>query len=104
MGDLLLPDQSQTANPVICICSNVSQSGVEQVAHSSMREKFLFKFLTGHEKKKNLDWMPEHSHLPETMNAKLIISTSRNENELRCKMIKVTDIMFLHPLHFFKRP
>lgn len=61
-----------------------------------MKETFLFNFLTGHEKKAKLDWIPKDSHLPKAMNVKLIMSTSRNENELRCKIIKVTDIMFLH--------
>lgn len=49
----------------------------------------------GGEKKAKLDWIPIHSHLPKTVNVKLIISTSRNENELRCRIIKVTDVMFL---------
>lgn len=64
-----------------------------------MREKFLFNFFTGKERKKKkkaeLDCIPIHSHLPKTVNVKLIISTSRNENELCCRIIKVTDIMFL---------
>lgn len=46
-------------------------------------------------KKAKLDHIPKHSHLPELVNVKVIIS-SRNENELHYKMIKVTDIMFLH--------
>lgn len=46
-------------------------------------------------KKAKLDSIPKHSHLPKTVNVKLIIF-SRNENELHCKIIKVTDIMFLH--------
>lgn len=65
-----------------------------------MKEKFLFNFFTGKERKKKgeLDYIPIHSHLPKLVNVKLIISTSRNENELRCRIIKVTDIMFLHSL------
>lgn len=47
-------------------------------------------------KKAKLDWIPKDSHLPKAMNVKLIMSTSRNENELRCEIIRVTDIMFLH--------
>lgn len=71
------------------------------MAHSSMREKSLFLtffFLLGRKgkKKAKLDWIPIHSHLPKTVNVKVIISTSRNENELRCRIIKVTDVMFLH--------
>lgn len=42
-----------------------------------------------------VDCIPEHSHLPKAVNVKLIISR-RNENELRCGITKVTDIMFLH--------
>lgn len=45
-------------------------------------------------KKVKLDDLPKHSHLPKTMNVKLIIS-SRNENELRCKIMEVTDIMYI---------
>lgn len=88
---------SAVLHPVI----NVQQNRLDQVAHSSMREKFLFNFFTGKErkkerKKKSLDCIPIHSHLPKTVNVKLIISNSRNENELRCRIIKVTDVMFLH--------
>lgn len=46
-------------------------------------------------KKVKLDCTPKHSHLPKTVNVKVIIS-SRNENEASCKIIKVTDIMLLH--------
>lgn len=60
-----------------------------------MREKFLFNFLTEHEKKQNLMIFPNTLTFQKTVNVKLIIS-SRNKNELHCKIIKVTDIMFLH--------
>lgn len=39
--------------------------------------------------------VPNTPTFQKTVNVKLIIS-SRNENELHCKIIKVTDIMFLH--------
>lgn len=45
-------------------------------------------------KKQKLDHIPKHSHLPKPVNVKLIIS-SRNENEPRCKIMEVTDIMYI---------
>lgn len=72
-----------------------------------MREKFLFNFLTGQEIKPNLTVFPNTPTFLKAMNVKLIMSTSRNEKEPRCKIIKVTDVMFPHiatwpALSFFK--
>lgn len=69
-----------------------------------MTEKFLFNFLTVREKKRKekkkprLTVLPNRPDFQKTAHVKAIIS-SRNETELRCEMIKVTDIMFLRGEH-----
>lgn len=100
--DLLLPSlrfaspSHKWQTPWFALVVVSKKSSLEQVAHESMRAKFLFNFLTGHEKKKpNLTVLPNTPTFQQTANVKLIIS-SRNENELHCRIIKVTDIMFLH--------
>ena len=60
-----------------------------------MTEKFLFNFLTGHEKKnQNLTLFPNTPTVQKNSECKT--HYTQQENERHCKITKVTDVMFLY--------